>query len=184
MSGERGHPGERGAKGDHGQHGDTGDAGDTGQVGDRGIQGERGPIGVLGDTGERGPRGDVGSTGSAGSAGAAGERGMRGSTNWLMLGLIFAACAGGFWAFQNQNASQQRAVARTTRQNCQQIELVKGQIRGTVQASVKRLPTISYYRKRPAELKQAISDAEASVARFAPVDCRRLPAVRSATPSG
>ena len=154
--------GERGPKGDHGQHGDAGDTGDAG------VQGERGATGY---SGERGKTGDTGATG------------RRGPSQWLPYIFMGVAVLAAFWAFHEQNVSQQRAVARTTRQNCQQIELVKGQIRGTVRASVKRLPTIAYYRKRPAELRQAIRDAEASVARFAPVNCQKLPAVRSATPA-
>jgi hypothetical protein len=71
-------------------------------------------------------------------------------------------------------ASQQRATVETSFSNCQQIEVIKAQIRGTVQDSQKRLPTIDYYRTHPAELRQAIKDSNRSIARFKQIDCYAL----------
>ena len=157
--------GERGPRGDHGQHGDEGPIGHVGEQGEQGIAG--GP-------GERGPAGDPGRRGRVGP---------RGPSLWLPYVVMGAAVIAMLWAFHVQNIHQQNAVARSTLQNCRQIEVIKDQIRGTVHASILRLPTIAYYRQHPAELHQAVLDAQRSVARFAPVNCARLPSVRSATPS-
>lgn len=176
MSGSDITRGERGMKGDHGQHGDTGDTGITGL---HGVQGERGDTGGLGNTGERGPTGDPGATGLTGQTGLTGARGPSQRLPYVLLGLFVIGVLA--WSGY-RDREQQEAVAKTVRQNCEQIELVKSQIRGTVESSIARLPTIAYYRQHPGELEQAVRDAQRSVERFAAVDCRSLPAVRSVTP--
>jgi hypothetical protein len=80
----------------------------------------------------------------------------------------------------HQGTVDAKRQARTAVENCQEIELIKGQIRNTVKESVKRLPRISYYRHHPDELKQAVADARVSVARFDKHNCYDLPAAKNA----
>lgn len=70
------------------------------------------------------------------------------------------------------------AVARTASTNCQQIEIVKRQIRGTVQANLDQLappgggpPTIAYYRRHPRELAAALESARSALRTFKPLSC-------------
>lgn len=75
-------------------------------------------------------------------------------------------------------AARRVAFAESTLLNCQQIELVKGALRITIQAGLKEVP--AYYRGRPDELRRARERLRVSVARFAPIDCYKLPAVTAA----
>lgn len=171
MSGERGQPGERGPTGDKGAHGQHGDTGDEGPIGERGRTGTTGDTGL---TGERGKHGDTGSTGETGA------RGVRGPSNWQSYVAMGLAVAAAFVVFLKVDSDRQREQARSALSNCQQIEIVKTEIRHTVEASVRRLPRLAYYRDHPDELGPALRDAKASVARFAALDCYALPAVRAA----
>lgn len=85
--------------------------------------------------------------------------------------------AGNVWWLVSITTANQEAQARTSLENCQQIEVIKAQIRATVRESVARLPTIDYYRKHPEELEASIKASLGSVARFAPRDCYKQPAV-------
>ena len=70
--------------------------------------------------------------------------------------------------------------AKSALTNCQQIEVVKAQLRETIRASLLQLPMIQYYRERPGELRSARLSGETSLRRFSPRDCYALPAVRDA----
>jgi hypothetical protein len=107
------------------------------------------------------------------------------STRLYVTGIVLLVFASGFVAysvFVYGDTVHSRRVdnARTALQNCQQIELIKTQIRASVTASQQRLPTIAYYRTHPRELRQALKDSRASITRFHAVDCYQLPAVRAA----
>lgn len=96
---------------------------------------------------------------------------------WFALFLVILFLAS-MIAFFVQGANARKGVeARSAVSNCQQIEIVKDEIRATVSESVKRLPEIEYYKSHPDELKKAITDSEKSVARFKAIDCYKLPVV-------
>lgn len=103
----------------------------------------------------------------------------------LVVAVCFFGVAAGvfFHEASARSAAQherQRASAASALDNCQQIEAIKAQIRGTVEASLLRLPKVDYYEDHPDELAQAEKDARASVARFGEEDCYDLPVVRLA----
>lgn len=164
---------ERGPKGDHGQHGDKGTAGVKGDTGVPGAPGAPGTPGAAGGVGERGRQGDTGDEGERG------REGRRGRSNWqayVMMGLAMIAA---LTVFLLLDEKRQNDAAKTALSNCQQIEVVKEQIRGTVSESLGRLPTLAYYKRNPGELQDALNSARASVERFKPIDCYSLPAVAS-----
>ncbi len=104
--------------------------------------------------------------------------------NWKLLAMVVALAVAAamlvasFTIFARDQVSDGEATARAALSNCEQIEVVKEQIRESVQASKARMPQIDYYKTHPAELKQALEDVEASVVRFKARDCYDLPAVR------
>lgn len=64
--------------------------------------------------------------------------------------------------------------------NCQGVEAVKAALHATIDANLKQLPHLAYYKARPDELAQAQKDARLSLARFAASNCYALPTVRAA----
>jgi len=72
---------------------------------------------------------------------------------------------------------QHQAEARSVLANCQQIEMIKIEIRRDKQIELKRLRGLEYYRSRPAELRQAVGYLRGSLRRFRARDCFSLPAV-------
>jgi len=105
---------------------------------------------------------------------------LRGITRRDIAGLLVALCiaSGGIALYVVGVRDRHEAEARSALRNCQQIEIIKTEIRGTVQASLKRLPTIAYYKTHPDELNQALREARDSIRRFRENDCYRLPVVR------
>jgi len=73
---------------------------------------------------------------------------------------IFGATA--FMYARNQDSEKRsqdtalRNQAMIQKETCKQVEMVKDQIRATLERGLKSLPTIDYYRTRPEELKRAI----------------------------
>lgn len=65
--------------------------------------------------------------------------------------------------------------ARSAYQNCQQIELVKGELRGSIERGMERLPNLDYYKTHPDELAQAQKDSSEALGRFHEKDCAELP---------
>lgn len=92
----------------------------------------------------------------------------------MMMGAAMIAALSVFLILDEK---RQDDAARTALSNCQQIEVVKTQIRESVQTSLDRLPTLAYYKRNPDELSDAMQSARESVRRFRAVDCYRLPAV-------
>lgn len=79
-------------------------------------------------------------------------------------------------------AQAQRRVdaGLSTLDNCLQIEALKTAQREDKLAVLKQLPTLDYYKTRPAELKMANRSVRASLSRFVPNDCYQLPTVANA----
>lgn len=80
--------------------------------------------------------------------------------------------------FANDEAQRRQNQGRSALTNCQQVELVKSEIRKTLRASLAQLPRISYYKTHPEELEFAIKNGEETLARFAARDCYQLPVVK------
>jgi hypothetical protein len=100
-----------------------------------------------------------------------------GSTVLMGLAAILAVALG-VLGLSRIERSQHEAAARTALSNFLQIEVIKDEIRDTVTASQARLPQVAYYRTHPDELKKALRDSAASVARFRKQDCYQLPLVK------
>lgn len=101
---------------------------------------------------------------------------------WLMIALtgVSVAFAVGSYALVVRNAQARRVdTATSTLANCQAIEDVKAELRGTIQDNLKQLPLVAYYRDHPNELRDARLAAQASLARFSAFDCYSLPTVRA-----
>lgn len=101
----------------------------------------------------------------------------------LMVGALASAGAvfvGSFAFFLTNQQDRQVSTGQTSLENCQQIEGLKLQLRAILRQSLARLPSTEYYRERPAELESAVASTRESIARFAPKDCYRLPAVEAA----
>lgn len=68
----------------------------------------------------------------------------------MLLALVLAASlmVGGAYTIASQRNSRDKAI-------CQQIELLKGALRLTLNRSLTTLPTLEYYQLHPQELKVA-----------------------------
>lgn len=101
----------------------------------------------------------------------------------LSLVLGFAAVI----AFARNEADRRAAqatrrvdIAQSVLFNCQAIEGVKTELRGTLVDSLQQLPKAAYYQTHPTELLTAVRNTKASIERFSAFDCYTLPNVRDA----
>lgn len=72
-------------------------------------------------------------------------------------------------------AEQQRVnreIAVTVRDNCQSIEALKVQVRGSLRRARKTLPTITYYREHPGELTTQLKTVNQELRRFERHSCK------------
>lgn len=100
---------------------------------------------------------------------------------WVMVPfLIVAITLGSVWVdIQHNRKARKVATATADLRLCSEIEKLKKQIRATVHRSDLLLPTLSYYKTHPDDLRTAHQENERVLAAFARTNCRTLPTVPS-----
>lgn len=99
-----------------------------------------------------------------------------------VIAFVFVS-AGAFALSEIKNRDSEETAARlhasavSSLDNCSQIESLKTQVRESIIKSKTRLPTFSYYKEHPDELKSALKDTDSAIKRFAENDCYKLSVV-------
>lgn len=108
-------------------------------------------------------------------------RSRRGSWG-IILGVLLATVllVGGAAIALRSGRNGALSSGKSVLANCQQIEVVKTELRATLTESLARTPSIAYYRTHPAELAATLAVTRKAIARFGPIDCYSLAAVRNA----
>lgn len=73
------------------------------------------------------------------------------------------------------SATSKREAITRDRKICQESNKMKAQIRLTLSRSLATLPTLTYYRDRPAELQRALRQTRETIRDFAPTVCPPQP---------